>query len=46
MLLKEFCGLMNNSTAAENLGVVDFFKKHGYSKKDITTFLPIGFKRK
>ncbi|HBR80148.1 MAG: hypothetical protein UX09_C0028G0010 [Candidatus Uhrbacteria bacterium GW2011_GWE2_45_35] len=45
-VVEDILGLMKNSTAAENLGVVDFFKKHGYSKKDITTFLPIGFKRK
>ena len=29
----------------QNIKVVDFFKKHGYSKKDIEIFLPVKFKR-
>lgn len=44
-VVEEILELRNNLSKAAKIKIISFFRKHEYSGKDITTYLPIKFKK-
>lgn len=43
--VEEILAFQDNQARAASTKVIDFFKEHGYTQRDVSTYLPIKFKR-